>query len=175
MSPFTLKVTIVSSVLFLVGAGAFAFMWFQTQQQGELLVAQLNTLSEQRAQEEAYFRLRRVADESELERAELSGYFFSGESESIDFLNTVEKLAPESGVTLKTSTLELVTDTDDSKEWVEIGFEFDGSRSRVQNFLMILEELPYVSKITTVDTVAIDQNQWQAKVTMRVRVLTYVE
>jgi hypothetical protein len=54
-----------------------------------------------------------------------------------------------------------------------MGFSFEGSRSRVQNFITILEELPYVLKVITVDIVAADQTRWQAQVTMRVRVLNY--
>jgi hypothetical protein len=173
MSPSTIKITAISVVLFLVAAGGFTFMCMQTQQQGEELVAQLATLSEQRSQEESYFRLRRVAEESTVQREQLSRYFFSGESESIDFLNMVEKIAPSAGVKLETTSLNLVDDADDGKQWIEIGFLFEGSRSRVQNFLIVLEELPYVSEITKVDMQATDQTKWQSRVTMRVRVLNY--
>jgi hypothetical protein len=68
-----------------------------------------------------------------------------------------------------------VEDAEDDKQWVEIGFSFEGSRSRVQNFLTILEELPYVTKIIRVNMVATSQSQWQSQVIMRVRVLTYDE
>jgi|AntRauTorckE6833_2_1112554.scaffolds.fasta_scaffold03102_10 hypothetical protein len=175
MSPSTLKITVVSIVLFIVSTAAFVFMLIQSQQQGEQLVAQLTTLDEQRAQEESYYRLQRIAEESTADRAQLSSYFFSSESESIDFLNMVERLAPEAGVTLETDTLNLVEDAEDDKQWVEIGFSFEGSRSRVQNFLTILEELPYVTKIIRVNMVATSQSQWQSQVIMRVRVLTYDE
>jgi len=175
MSPSTIKITAVSIVLFIIASGSFAFIFLQTQQQGEKLVAQLDTLTEQRTQEEAFFRLRRVAEESSAERSKLSEYFFAGESESIDFLNMVEQLAPEAGVTLETNSLNLIegTESEDEKQWVEMGFSFEGSRSRVQNFITILEELPYVLKVITVDIVAADQTRWQAQVTMRVRVLNY--
>lgn len=175
MSPSTIKITTISVALFVVAAGAFAFMWSQAQHKGEELVSQLETLSEQRAQEESYFRLKRVAEESADDREQISSYFFSKESESIDFLNMVEKLAPEAGVTLETTSLNLVEDKDDNKQWVEIGFLFDGTRTKVQNFLFVLEELPYVSKITKVDMIAADRTKWQARVTMRVRVLNYDE
>jgi len=90
-------------------------------------------------------------------------------------LNMVEQLAPEAGVTLETNSLNLIegTESEDEKQWVEMGFSFEGSRSRVQNFITILEELPYVLKVITVDIVAADQTRWQAQVTMRVRVLNY--
>jgi hypothetical protein len=151
------------------------FMLLQSQQQGEQLVAQLATLDEQRAQEESYYRLRRIAEESAADRTQLRSYFFSSESESIDFLNTVERLAPAAGVTLKTDSLNLIEDVKDGTQWVEIGFSFEGSRSRVQNFLTVLEELPYVAKIVTVSMTATNQSRWQSQVTMRVRVLTYDE
>lgn len=173
MSPSTIKITAIAVALFLVAAGSFVFLWFQTQQQGEKLIVQLDTISEQRAQEESYFRLRRVAEESADERAQLERYFFSGESESIDFLNMVETLAPAAGVTLETDSLTLVEDTEDKKQWVEIGFVFEGSRNRVQNFLTLLETLPFVTKIIAVDMVTANQTTWQANVTMQVRVLNY--
>jgi len=175
MSPSTIRIIVLSLVLFMVAAGAMAFMLLQSQQQGEQLVAQLATLDEQRAQEESYYRLRRIAEESADDRTQLRSYFFSSESESIDFLNTVERLAPEAGVTLKTDSLNLIEDAKDGTQWVEIGFSFEGSRNRVQNFLTVLEELPYVAKIVTVNMTATNQTKWQSQVTMRVRVLTYDE
>jgi len=175
MSPSTIKIIATAVTLFVISTGALLFMLFQSQQQGEKLVAQLATLDEQRAQEESYFRLRRIAEESTADRAQLNSYFFSSESESIDFLNRVEQLAPEAGVTLETDSLTLVEDAADQKQWVEIGFAFAGSRNRVQNFLTILEELPYVSKIVSVNMVTSNQTSWQAQVVMRVRVLTYDE
>jgi hypothetical protein len=87
----------------------------------------------------------------------------------------VERLAPEAGVSLETDTLNLVEDTENNKQWVEIGFSFEGSRSRVQNFLTILEDLPYVSKIKRVEMVATDQTKWQSQVVMQIRILTYDE
>jgi hypothetical protein len=150
-------------------------MLLQSQQQGEKLVAQLTTIDEQRAQEESYYRLRRVTEESVDDRMRLSSYFFANESESIDFLNTVERLAPAAGVTLETDTLDLVEDVDTGKQWVEIGFLFEGSRDSVHNFITILEELPYMAKIVSVDMVAADQVKWQAQVSMQVRVLNYDE
>lgn len=173
MSPSTIRTIIIAIVLFGLATAAFIFMWVQAQQQGEQLLTQLNTIGEQQAHEESYFRLRRVAEESGAQRAQLSDYFFASESESIDFLNTVEAMAPEVGVTLETNSLDLIEDTEDSQQWVEIDFSFSGSRSRVQKFLSLLELLPFVSKITTVSLVAVDQTIWQAEVTMRVRVLNY--
>ena len=175
MSPSTIKITVVSVVLFIAATGAFVFMLLQSQQQSERLESQLATLDEQRSQEASYYRLQRIAEVSAADRAQLSSFFFASESESIDFLNTVERLAPEAGVSLETDTLNLVEDTENNKQWVEIGFSFEGSRSRVQNFLTILEDLPYVSKIKRVEMVATDQIKWQSQVVMQIRVLTYDE
>jgi len=175
MRPSTIRITVISIILFAAAAGAMTFMLLQSKQQGEQLIEQLVTLDEQRAQEESYYRLRRIADESADNRTQLRSYFFSDESESIDFLNTVEKLAPEAGVILKTDSLNLIEDAKDGTQWVEIGFSFEGSRSRVQNFLTILEELPYVAKIVTVNMIATNKTTWQSQITMRIRVLTYDE
>jgi len=175
MSPSTKRITSISLVLFLLAAAAFAFVFVQIQYQGEELSTQIAVLDEQRAQEESYFQLRRIAETSQVSRTQLESYFFSNESESIDFLNMIEELAPTTGVALNTTSLSLVDDEADSRQWIEVGFSFDGSLSKVQNFLTILEELPYVSKVVSVNMAAVTQAKWQAEVTMRVRVLNYDE
>jgi predicted PurR-regulated permease PerM len=175
MSPSTVKITVVSIMLFITATGGFVFLLLQAQQQGEQLLAQLTTIDEQRAQEESYYRLQRIAEDSAEDRMQLNSYFFSSEGESVDFLNMVERLAPAAGVTLVVDTLSMVEDSEGGKQWVEIDFSFEGSRSRVQNFLIILEELPYVANIKRVEMVTSSQTKWQSKVTMQVQVLTYDE
>jgi len=122
---------------------------------------------------EMCIRDRRIAEETQEERLQLESYFLLKESDSIDFLNNIESIAPQAGVVLQTSSLDTVVDPSDNSQWIEVDFSFSGSRSRVREFVEVLEELPYVSRMMSLNVTMQNQGQWQAEVTMRVRVLAY--
>lgn len=173
MSPSTIQNSVISLVVMILAALAFGFMVVQTDKQSKELVVQIQTLSTQRAQEESFFKLQKIAEDTKEERELLQSHFLLKDSESIDFLNNVESIAPRAGVSLQTSNLSSVIDSRDNTEWIEVDFTFSGSRKRVKDFVQILEELPYVARLMSVDLTASNQTEWKARVTMRVRVLAY--
>tara|TARA_B100000508_G_scaffold106241_1_gene84363 strand:- start:2307 stop:2834 length:528 start_codon:yes stop_codon:yes gene_type:complete len=175
MSGGTKKNIIVAAVFALVAIGAFGYMFYEISVQGNLLAAQVTALREEQAQEATYLRLQRIAEDSEEDRGQLTTYFLTRESDSIDFLNLVEGIAPQSGVTLRTSGLQTVTDPKDKSTWIEVAFSFNGSRADVQRFVEILENVPYVSKLTSVEISARSSTDWHSNVVMRVRILGYDE
>lgn len=172
MSKGTIRIAIFAIILVVVSVSIFSFMVLRVISQGEELSLQINTLQESAAQEDSYYNLQRLADETALEREELQTYFLAKESESIDFLNLVESLAPQVGVSLSTVSLEEVIE-DGNVAWVEPTFSFSGSRDRVGNFIKILETLPYVLRISSVDMASNAGSKWEVQVTMQVRVLSY--
>lgn len=173
MSGGTKKNIVVASVLVVIAAAVFGFMFYQISVQGTTLGTQVTALREEQAQEANYLRLQRIAEESVADREELRSYFLTRESDSIDFLNMVESIAPQSGVTLRTSGLETISDPVDKSNWIQVTFAFSGSRSSVQNFIETLENVPYVSKLMSVDISARSSTDWHANVVMRVRILGY--
>ncbi len=173
MSPSTIQNSIVSLIAIIIAASAFGFMVLKTDQQGKELVMQIETLDTQRAQEESFFKLQKIAEDTKDERELLQSHFLLKDSEEVDFLNNVESIAPRAGVALQTSNLSSVVDATDSSEWIQVDFTFTGSRQRVKDFVQILEVLPYVSRLVSVDLTAVSQTEWRARVTMRVRVLAY--
>jgi hypothetical protein len=175
MSWSTKRTILISLILAVVSITVFGFMVFRVVGQGDRLVAQIIALEEQRAQEVEYRNLQHIANDSAADRAALQEYFLAQESESIDFLNQVETLAPNVGVALKTTKLELVTDKATKHAWIEVAFEFSGTRDHVQTFIELLETLPYVSRLESVTMNARSRSDWQASVTMKVQVLSYDE
>lgn len=175
MSGSTKKTIIVALMLSVASIAVFGFMVFRVSEQGDRLVAQIRALEEQRAQEAAHRNLQRIATESQADRDQLKAYFLAKESESIDFLNQVETLAPQVDVALKTTNLQLTTEKDTKRGWIEVTFEFSGTRKSVQNFVQILETLPYVSRLNSVTMEARSRTDWQASVTMQIQVLSYDE
>ena len=117
--------------------------------------------------------MQRIAIETAEDRAKLQSYFFIRESESIDFLNRVEAIAPQAGVTLETEGLKQVEGKEDGYVWIESQFSFSGSRDDVQRFVRILETLPYQLRLTNLEMSAQSSSLWEALVTIKVRVLDY--
>lgn len=175
MSKSTLKYLIVSG-LFAVGAiGVFGFVVYSVGVQGDKLSKQISDLQIQQAQEDSYFKLKKITEESKEDRVDLKSHFLLSEGDSIDFLNQIESLAPEVGVTINTEGLVIVTEKSDESKWIQVSFSLAGSRSRTQSFIELLEGLPYVSRVTEVKFESLSSTQWRADVTMRVRILEYVE
>ena len=173
MSKITIRNLIIASMVLCLATGVFIFMIFQIQAQGALLVEHTRTLSAERLQEDSFYKLQRVADESTADREKIVGYFLREEGDTINFLNQVETLATQVGVTLKTDSLEKSTDKATGASWVDVSLSFSGEEKQVQTFIKVLEHLPYLLKITSLDLGAQTNSLWEAKIKMRVFVLTY--
>lgn len=173
MSKITIRNLIIASTVLLLTTGVFVFMIFQIQAQGRLLVENTKTLNAERLQEDSFYKLQKVADESAGDRGKMVSYFLQEEGDTINFLNQIETLAPQVGVVLKTDSLEKSTDKATGASWVDVSISFSGEEKQVQIFIRVLERLPYLLKITSLDLGAQSNSLWEAKVKLRVFVLTY--
>jgi len=172
MSRLTLRHFAISSTLLLVAILLCVLAVYKIIGNGKTLKEQVTVLAAEQAQENSYYRLQKVNEDSKDERAHLSTYFLSQSSDSIDFLNKVEELAPKAGVDLKTDTLEDIADKSTGTKWVNMKFSFSGTPADVERFVQILERLPYFSQVTSVSLKARSIDNWQANVTMRVFLTT---
>ena len=172
MSRSTIRNLVIAFVMLVLVVGVVAGAFVKVLGKSQTLEEQIATLASKNQQEETLIRLQKIAQSSEPERAELASYFLSKESESIDFLNEVEALAPTVGVNLETNDLRQVTQ--DNRDWVEILFNASGRRSDLQNFIRILEGVPYSSRVTSVYMRGErNSNIWQANITIQVQILSY--
>lgn len=175
MSKSTIRTAIIAFIFILIAGSGLGFMVTKTGQQALVLNQQIETLQVERTQEVSFQRLQKIAEETVNDRGAIESYFLKRESESIDFLNLVEELAPQAGVTLKTSGLNTIKPPGSSYEWIEVSFEFVGEQNRVDAFLYLLENLPYHSRVSEVNLKARSSEQWQAEVTMQVMIYAYDE
>lgn len=175
MSRTTVKTLIISITALLLSAGAFGFYLNLFVSKANTLSLQIENLKIQREQEESHFRLQKIAEESASDRELMAGYFLHSEGGSIDLLNKIEGLAPAAGVQVETNKLELVTKDNDGSDWVEIGFSIKGKRENVQDFIRVIENIPYVSRINSVNLQSVNSTQWDADIIILVRVLNYGE
>lgn len=172
MSTSTKRIIIFATILVVFAAVVFALIVSQVITKQEQLIAQKQALQEEKAQEASRIALERLAGETEADREQLSSYFFQQQGETVNFLNQIEAIAPQVGVSLDTAGLDIVTD-DNEEEWIEVMFAFSGTRSDVQRFIRILETVPVVSKLTSVNVSAQTSQLWQSNTTMQIKIVSY--
>jgi hypothetical protein len=174
MSQKTIRNLIISSVLLLIALGALGFVVYKINAQGHLLREQVKTIGVEQAQKDSFYRLQRSSEDSAADREKLGSYFLLDESDSIDLLTRIESLAPQAGVTLKEfEGLQTIEDKTTNSHWIEVKIFFSGEEMRVRRFVEVLEQLPYLLEITSLELSSQSSTLWQANVTLRVSVLTY--
>ena len=171
MSRKTIQNLIIALVAFVLVVGVAAFGFFNVLSNSQTLEEQIAAVAEQNQQEESLLRLQKIAQSSEGERSELASFFLLSEADSITFLREIESMAPGIGVNLETDTLEQIEV--DNKDWIQFTFTAKGSRQDVQNFVQILEIIPYVSRIMSVRLEGDTSSGWEADIIIQVQLLTY--
>lgn len=173
MSKTTIRNLIIAVSIFVAVACAVTITFFKILKNSATLEAQIAAVAAQTQQEQAMLRLERLAQNSEEERAELASYFFFRESDSIGFLSEIESIAPTFDLSLKTT--DLITVNEDNLDWVEATFGVVGARSDVHDFIELLENIPYVSRLTEINMTGETGGEWKASVTVQVQLLKYDE
>ena len=74
-------------------------------------------------------------------------------------------------ITLETKQLQKVEQ--DGKEWIETTFGLVGERESVQDFIKVLENIPYVSRTISINMRGERIGGWEADIIMQVQLLSY--
>jgi Tfp pilus assembly protein PilO len=173
MSRLTLRNLIISSVFLLVALGVFVYGLYTIEAANSRLTEQITALETNRAQEVMFQQMQRIADESEDNRMVLDAAFLAGEGESIDFLNTVETLARDVGLSFTTENLRKATDEDTGVEKLVVGFSYTGDYQTVTDFLATLENLSYIGAVTSFELSQGLLGDWSMETTMEVNLYDY--
>jgi hypothetical protein len=86
-------------------------------------------------------------------------------------LNYIERLATERGITLETINPKEIEV--EGKTFLSVEYSLEGSLGQVEEFIQLLENIPYVSQLTAVDLERRSSVVWQADIIINVAVLTY--
>lgn len=170
MSKGSKRNLIIAIVSLTFSSALFLFMMLTITGQGEALSEQITTLNRKVAQENSYQELKQLSDDTVADRERLSGFYLQKTSDSITVLNLIESIARDTKVSLTTNSVKPVEVSEE--DWIEIDLSFGGSRFEVEQFVKILETLPYVLRLTSVDLTT-RNNEWEAKTTMQIKVLNY--
>jgi hypothetical protein len=109
------------------------------------------------------------------DREVLLSHFLQEESDSINFLNVIEANAKKLGVAMDDTSLVTKKEKETKKDWLEVSFSLAGSEDAIQKFIVVLENLPYFSYVTSVRVVELEGKEWEADVTMQAQILSYEE
>jgi hypothetical protein len=139
----------------------------------EVLTQQMEALALEQDRAEYHAQLRELAVTTTDDRGRLLKHFFLQEQEvGIDFLNFVESIAPQYDVELKTKTLDML-ESDSFVTWGEVTFSISGFREELQTFVKVLENLPYVVRLTNLSFSNRTDGFWQGEVTLVVGIVAY--
>lgn len=173
MTKSTVRNFIIALVTLIVSFVLLGGVLFEIERKTHVLQGQLTSIEAENKRESDFYTLEKQAKESVEQRQAVQSYFLPKSSDSIDFLNRVEQLAPQSGVSLETDALEESVDKKTKQKYIEAQFSFSGTKTAVEQFIEILEALPYVAHITGVSLGKQPGGVWEARVTMRVFILNH--
>jgi hypothetical protein len=168
MSRTSLRTLVITSLLLLGVLAAFSGSIYLIKHKEQVLKMQLETLAKERQQQQYYFDVEKIYEDSTEDRQLLKTHLLASEGESIDILTRIESMAPQVGVILETKNLKKVNDKESKSDWVEVAFVFSGERDDVERFVAVLEHLPYVSHLTALNLSARSSNDWEAQATLRI-------
>jgi len=170
MSTKTRKILIISIISVLVTMGFLGYFFSEIRAQGQLLEEQINILTDNNSKQATNARVKREVLETSSEREQLASSFFKDEGDSIVFLTEIEELAKNSGLKLRTETLDKVPASDTVLESIKVVFVYDGPKSLVFNFSELMESLPYHSRVESLNLRQIVDNNWEGRLTVFVTI-----
>lgn len=166
MNSRTKQIFILALLLLAVSIAALVLLMIQINTKGEKLEEYTTALTEKNAQEAAFIRVSRLAQETEAERATLAKAFFTDESDSISFLGDIESFAASVGLSLKTEGLDKIADKESGVEYITMTFVYSGEREQVLNFTKYLENVPYHSKVDAHTFSKTPTGLWEGSLTL---------
>lgn len=169
MSTKTKKIFFIALTIAIAAVCAFVVFFLEIRSQAFRLEEQVKILTENNTKESAFVRLKRLAQETEEERALLASSFFSNEGDSISFLGEMETLANTLGLSFKTEALEKIGDKEKG-EFVKISFVYEGKKETVLNFSKLLEVTPYHSRVESLRLRKGGNGNWTAELSMQIMI-----
>lgn len=172
ISAKTKQVGIIAIVLFAVMVVVVVLGVRTITAESYQLSEQVTAIAVDQSQQTAYARLQKLVQETTDQRSELRSYYLSSQSDSIDFLNFIERLAGERGLELETRSPTQI-ERDNGQTYLSVGYAIAGSLTQIEQFIALLESIPYVSELVSIRLQRQSGVRWQADVRIDVAVLNY--
>jgi hypothetical protein len=166
MNTKTKKIFILSILTAIATTASLGYFLYHINERGMLLEEQLSILAENDTKESAYLKLRRLAQDTEVDRTLLASSFISREGDSIVFLGEIETMAMALGLSLKTDSLDKIVNEDTKQEYIKMSFVYGGQKSTVFMFSQLLEVVPYHSTVESLQLREVGNGNWEGRLTI---------
>jgi len=134
------------AVLVTLLLSAYVYFFYTTVDSGRKMAALYSTLHQSASDETKAHSLSKSIDDTAVLRSSLDSYFIRS-SESVLFLEKIETLGKQTGVSLHTSSYVVVPKTG----ILEDQFFADGTFSELYNLLALIESMPYQISVKNVN------------------------
>lgn len=151
----------------LVTVGAYIFVLVETIGYTKQIAVLTQTLQDKNTESEMLTSVKHVIADTASVRKELDGYFIAKEG-VVDFIQRVEKMGAEAGVTLTFSTIDTPVGggVPSSLDRLVLRLSSTGSWQQGIHFLTLMESLPYALSVTGARMTKQSSLQWQATLTL---------
>ena len=156
----------VSVVFLLMCLGAAYLLLEYMNGKGQRLEEVIEVVGTNQAYETQHASMSKLLEDTRTDRAKVSSYVL-GEERTINFINDSETLARDMGLVFSTDSLNVAVHPNPYIEQLEMNLSAVGDRATVEEFLHILETLPYLSHITslTLSREGVSQgSSWRARI-----------
>ena len=162
---------LVAFSCFLITAGVFLYTLYGINKQGIRLTESKKMIGEQAAKEASFNKVESLLASTKDDREQIKKLFIE-EKDTITFISEIEKNAKIVGVTLATNELSIIPSVVDGNgiagpALLVVGFDFSGSQTETEQFVRLLENIPYHKKFTQLSFAKSDANVWKASVKMQ--------
>jgi len=161
---FTLSVFLAA----LIATGLFVL---EILKEAKLLDEQVTALATDQSQASQLIQLKKVVSRTESDRDTIASYYLQSQADSIDFLNFIEELANNHPITLETIGATEVQNEQSNR--LAVRYDLQGSLAQVEQFIEILETIPYASELMRVNLQKETALAWKAAVTIEVIILDH--
>jgi len=166
-----LKIIGLTLTVFTAALVATGFFAYEIIKEARLLDEQVTALSQDQAQASQLSQLKKIVSRTQTDRDTIASYYLQSQADSIDLLNFIEELANNHPVTLETIGATEVVDERGSR--LAVQYDLQGSLAQVEQFIEMLETIPYASELTRVNLQKETAISWKAAVTIEVIILNH--
>lgn len=160
-----------SVLIFLFSTAIFLYVLYSVNQKGVQFAESKRIIGEHSAKEASFNTVQQLLATTKDDREKIDSFFIR-ENQTISFITQIEQNATTIGVRLVTNELSINPGTVDpngitTPALLVVGFDFSGSKAAIEKFLVLLENIPYHKKITSVSVTKSDDSLWKVNLKMQ--------
>lgn len=145
----TITLLILAITLVVLTVGFVAGLTIFLQKQEKQLQSEMQAIADEESLASERATIKSLVEKSTEDRSELASYIIDGDDGTAALLSEVDAMANKLGVELRTNSLATIEQKDSVFSKLSVKFTFTGSEKAVRHLVILLENLPYASEVTS--------------------------